>query len=113
MGVGAIFISSLAMHRLPEAPPNPSSQPELLSAMLEPIVSFVVLGSIIIRTQPYFTFAWANIRQMGYPYHSSIWEFRSDGVYPLRLLRLELGCGQIGFWTSVGWNPCRSKTPQL
>ena len=50
MGVGAIFISSLAVHRLPEpSSSSPGSQPELLASMLEPIVSFVVLASIIIR----------------------------------------------------------------
>jgi sodium/hydrogen antiporter len=51
MGVGAIFVSTLAVTRLPEPDHSttPRSQPELLSLVLRPIVSFVVLGSIVIR----------------------------------------------------------------
>ncbi|KAK0431883.1 Cation/H+ exchanger, partial [Armillaria borealis] len=50
MGVGAVFISTLALTELPEPHNPPESQQELLAATLQPIVSFVVLGSIIIRT---------------------------------------------------------------
>ncbi|KAI0276383.1 Sodium/hydrogen exchanger family-domain-containing protein [Russula aff. rugulosa BPL654] len=47
IGVGAVFISTLAQSRL-EAPHNPpSSQQDLLAIALQPIVSFVVLGSIV------------------------------------------------------------------
>lgn len=49
MGVGAIFISSLALYKLPEPNYPPQSQTDLLTVTLQPIVSFVVLGSIIIR----------------------------------------------------------------
>lgn len=49
MGVGAVFISSLALTRLPVPHDPPQDQKELLAATLQPIVSFVVLGSIIIR----------------------------------------------------------------
>ncbi|KAK0443115.1 Sodium/hydrogen exchanger [Desarmillaria tabescens] len=49
MGVGAIFVSTLALTRLPEPQYPPQNQQELLAATLQPIVSFVVLGSIIIR----------------------------------------------------------------
>ncbi|KAI0052765.1 hypothetical protein FA95DRAFT_1601469 [Auriscalpium vulgare] len=47
MGVGAIFISTLAQSRLvtPESPPR--DQEQLLAACLQPIVAFVVLGSIM------------------------------------------------------------------
>ncbi|TFY83679.1 hypothetical protein EWM64_g332 [Hericium alpestre] len=49
MGVGAIFISTLALTRL-ETPQNPpQNQEQLLAAVLQPIVAFVVLCSIIIR----------------------------------------------------------------
>ena len=49
MGVGAIFISTLALHKLP-APANPPvTQQDYLATALQPIVSFVVLASIIIR----------------------------------------------------------------
>ncbi len=49
MGVGAIFISTLAVSRLPEPHDPPANQAELLAKVLQPIVSFVVLGSIITR----------------------------------------------------------------
>ncbi|KAK0186438.1 Sodium/hydrogen exchanger [Armillaria mellea] len=49
MGVGAIFVSTLALTRLPEPQYPPQNQQELLAATLQPIVSFVVLGSIIIQ----------------------------------------------------------------
>ena len=50
MGVGAIFISTLAVTELPTPQSPPQNQAELLAATLQTIVSFVVLGSIIIRT---------------------------------------------------------------
>lgn len=58
MGVGAIFISTLALTRLPEPQYPPQNQQELLAATLQPIVSFVVLGSIIIHglSIPFFSF---------------------------------------------------------
>lgn len=52
MGVGAIFISTLALTRLPEPSNPPVGQTEILAASLHPIVSFVVLCSILIRKSP-------------------------------------------------------------
>lgn len=49
MGVGAIFVSTLALTRLPTPQSPPKDQAEHLAATLQTIVSFVVLGSIIIR----------------------------------------------------------------
>lgn len=49
MGVGAIFISTLAVTELPKPQSPPQGQAELLAATLQTIVGFVVLGSIIIR----------------------------------------------------------------
>lgn len=49
MGVGAIFISTLALHKLPTPANPPVTQQDYLALSLQPIVSFVVLGSIIIR----------------------------------------------------------------
>jgi NhaP-type Na+/H+ or K+/H+ antiporter len=49
MGVGAVFVSSLALSKLPTPHNPPENQAELLAAVLQSIVSFVVLGSIIIR----------------------------------------------------------------
>ncbi|KAF8519669.1 Sodium/hydrogen exchanger family-domain-containing protein [Gautieria morchelliformis] len=57
MGVGAIFISTLAVSKLDQPQLPPRNQEERLAASLHPIVSFVVLGSIIIYglSIPFFT----------------------------------------------------------
>lgn len=47
MGVGAVFVSSLALTRLPTPEHPPADQAQFLAATIQPIVSFVVLGSII------------------------------------------------------------------
>ncbi|KAL0067182.1 hypothetical protein AAF712_005752 [Marasmius tenuissimus] len=47
MGVGAVFVSSLALTKLPKPQDPPQSQAEVLAATIQPIVSFVVLGSIL------------------------------------------------------------------
>lgn len=49
MGVGALFISTLAKHRLPEPRNPPEAQEDYLALALHPIVGFVILTSIIIR----------------------------------------------------------------
>ncbi|ESK96445.1 hypothetical protein Moror_6953 [Moniliophthora roreri MCA 2997] len=49
MGVGAVFVSSLALSKLPEPASPPQSQAELLAAIIQPIVAFIVLGSIIVH----------------------------------------------------------------
>jgi NhaP-type Na+/H+ or K+/H+ antiporter len=49
MGVGAVFVSTLALHRLPTPHDPPQNQQEILAASIQPIVAFVVLGSIVIR----------------------------------------------------------------
>jgi len=49
MGVGAVFISTLAIHRLPSPQDPPVTQQDYLSLSLQPIVSFIVLSSIIVR----------------------------------------------------------------
>ncbi|KAG1771605.1 Sodium/hydrogen exchanger [Suillus placidus] len=48
MGVGAVFVSSLALTRLPTPEHPPADQAQYLAATIQPIVSFVVLGSIIV-----------------------------------------------------------------
>ncbi|KAF8813569.1 Sodium/hydrogen exchanger [Phlegmacium glaucopus] len=47
MGVGAIFIATLAVHRLPHPSNPPQTQQDILALVIHPIVSFVVLSSII------------------------------------------------------------------
>ena len=49
MGVGAVFISTLALHKLPEPREPPQTQQDYLALSLEPIVLFIVLTSIVIR----------------------------------------------------------------
>jgi hypothetical protein len=49
MGVGAIFVSTLALSELKVPHDPPQNQEELLAATLQIIVSFIVLCSIIIR----------------------------------------------------------------
>ena len=49
MGVGAIFVSTLALSELKVPHNPPQDQEELLAATLQVIVSFIVLCSIIIR----------------------------------------------------------------
>ncbi|PIL33975.1 transporter [Ganoderma sinense ZZ0214-1] len=58
MGVGAIFISTLAVTELPTPQSPPQGQAQALAATLQTIVSFVVLGSIIIHglSIPFFSF---------------------------------------------------------
>ncbi|KAJ7182504.1 Sodium/hydrogen exchanger family-domain-containing protein [Mycena crocata] len=57
MGVGAVFVSTLALTRLPKPNNPPQDQQELLAATLQPIVAFVVLGSIIVHglSIPFFS----------------------------------------------------------
>ncbi|KAI6046097.1 Sodium/hydrogen exchanger [Pisolithus marmoratus] len=53
MGVSAVFVSTMARTRLPLPPVGlPENQQQMLAATIEPIVSFVVLGSILVRTLP-------------------------------------------------------------
>ena len=54
MGAGAVFISTLALTRLPEPHSPPQSQAEYLAATLQPVVAFIILGSILIRMSDYF-----------------------------------------------------------
>ncbi|KAH7105072.1 Sodium/hydrogen exchanger family-domain-containing protein [Auriculariales sp. MPI-PUGE-AT-0066] len=49
MGVGAVFVSTLTLHRLPEPSNPPQDQTDLLALTIQPIVSFVILGSILIH----------------------------------------------------------------
>lgn len=59
MGVGAVFISTLAYRKLPHAEEgtDPETQAELLAASIQPIVAFVVLCSILIHglSIPFFS----------------------------------------------------------
>ncbi|KAJ3776510.1 Sodium/hydrogen exchanger [Lentinula raphanica] len=51
MGVGAVFISTLALTELPVPHDPPHNQEELLALYIQPVVAFVVLGSIIILVE--------------------------------------------------------------
>ena len=56
-GAGAIYISTLAAQQLPEPQDPPANQTELLAASIQPIVSFMVLVSILIHglSIPFFS----------------------------------------------------------
>ncbi|KAG6830625.1 hypothetical protein H0H92_015717 [Tricholoma furcatifolium] len=58
MGVGAIFISSLALSKLPAPHNPPQTQQELLAITLEAIIGFIVFCSIFIHglSIPLFSF---------------------------------------------------------
>lgn len=49
MGVSAVFVSTMARTRLPLPTGSPENQQQMLAVTIEPIVSFVVLGSIIVH----------------------------------------------------------------
>lgn len=49
MGVSAVFVSTMARTRLPLPAGSPENQQQMLAVTIEPIVSFVVLGSIIVH----------------------------------------------------------------
>ncbi|KAK7050604.1 Na-H-exchanger domain-containing protein [Favolaschia claudopus] len=57
MGVGAVFVSTLAITHLPEPESPPRNEAELLATVIQPIVAFVVLGSIVVHglSIPFFT----------------------------------------------------------
>ena len=50
MGVGALFVATFALESLKHPEGVPETQEELLAVSLHPIVSFIVLGSIFVRT---------------------------------------------------------------
>ncbi|KAJ3571756.1 hypothetical protein NP233_g3547 [Leucocoprinus birnbaumii] len=49
MGVSAIFVSCLAVHRLPEPQNFTESQEAILAVALPPVVGFAVLASIVVQ----------------------------------------------------------------
>ncbi|RXW25610.1 hypothetical protein EST38_g247 [Candolleomyces aberdarensis] len=58
MGVGAVFISTLAIHKLGSEPHDPpQTQQDFLALSLQPIVAFIVLVSIVVHglSIPFFT----------------------------------------------------------
>ncbi|KAG1770447.1 Sodium/hydrogen exchanger family-domain-containing protein [Suillus occidentalis] len=57
MGVSAVFVSNLALTRLPTPEHPPANQAQYLAATIQPIVSFIVLGSIIVHglSIPFFS----------------------------------------------------------
>ncbi|KAI0927053.1 hypothetical protein AcV5_007692 [Taiwanofungus camphoratus] len=57
MGIGAVFISTLAAQQLPQPSSPPQGQQEMLAASIQPIVAFMVLCSITIHglSIPFFS----------------------------------------------------------
>lgn len=56
MGVGAVFVSTLALYMLPTPEYPLQAQEDLLALTLQPTVTFAVWGSIIIRVSFLFSF---------------------------------------------------------
>ena len=52
MGVGAVYTSTLAIQKLALPQNPPITQEDMLATALHPIVSFVVLNSIVVRASP-------------------------------------------------------------
>lgn len=50
MGVGAIFIATLALDKLPKPNNPPQNQTDVLALTMEPIIAFMVMCSILTRT---------------------------------------------------------------
>ncbi|TFK44658.1 Sodium/hydrogen exchanger family-domain-containing protein [Crucibulum laeve] len=106
MGVGAVFISTLAIHKLPGARDPPESQRDLLASGLQPIVAFMVLSSIIVHglSIPFFSWGKNVSRTVSL---STTWTARSRGppdwvltarrtpVLPRPSTDAEAGLGQL------------------
>ena len=56
MGVRAVFVSTLTLHKLPSPRYLPEMQQDYLALMLQPIVTSVTLGSIIIHASFFLLF---------------------------------------------------------
>lgn len=68
MGAGAVYTSTLAIQKLATPQNPPTTQEDMLATALHPIVSFVVLNSIVVHglSIPLFS-AWCNIRTLSLP----------------------------------------------
>ncbi|KAF9066958.1 Cation/H+ exchanger, partial [Rhodocollybia butyracea] len=77
MGVGAVYISTLALTELSTPHDPPQNQEELLALYIQPVVAFLVLGSIIIRSYLRYliTLTWfAHIfLQMVFPFRPTLY----------------------------------------
>lgn len=85
MGVGAVFVSTLALSKLPTPHSPPENQQEYLAATLQTIVSFVVLGSILIRTLIASSPLWRNTECRIRWSFNPILLFRQTHSFPDRL----------------------------
>lgn len=81
MGVGAVFVSTLALHKLPSPKYPPETQEDYLALMLQPIVGFVVLVSIFICVSFY---PWSN--------HLFSWRFCRWSFHTIPQSHLDLLC---------------------
>ncbi|KAF8625387.1 hypothetical protein AX15_005408 [Amanita polypyramis BW_CC] len=98
MGVGAVFVSTLALHKLPSPKYPPETQQDYLALMLQPIVTFVVLGSIIIHglSIPFF-----NIGQSMKSRTSTITAYARTLTRPRPIISPPEWVNQI----TAGWSP--------
>ncbi|EPT04950.1 hypothetical protein FOMPIDRAFT_46117, partial [Fomitopsis schrenkii] len=82
MGVGAVFVSTLAVTRLPAPHSPPEGQAELLAATIQTVVSFVILGSIIIRKVYVISMYCAALTREHRRAVHTLLLLRKDGTHP-------------------------------
>ncbi|KZV90940.1 hypothetical protein EXIGLDRAFT_648780 [Exidia glandulosa HHB12029] len=82
MGVGAVFISTLALTELPKPENPPQDQTDILALSIQPIVAFVVLGSIMIHglSIPFFSLS-RRVQTYSYTLSRTV-TARSSGAAP-------------------------------
>ncbi|KAJ7648010.1 hypothetical protein FB45DRAFT_895015 [Roridomyces roridus] len=90
MGVGAVFVSTLARTRLPNPNNPPANQQELLAATIQPIVAFIVLGSIVVHglSIPFFSLSGSVSSHTRVLMAEWLMKLRWVPVLPRRLLGL-------------------------
>lgn len=90
MGASAVFMSAFAFYKLPLPSNPPQTQQDILALAISPIVSFVVLSSIVIRasTSTFLSFCEAHTSyQMDYQHRFSVLAKVSPGPVLVLLLR--------------------------
>ena len=71
VGVGAIFIATLAVEQLPPPEVPPRNQTDILALSIEPIIAFMVMCSILIRKKLVL------LKKQGCSPYSARWTFHS------------------------------------
>jgi len=118
MGVGAIFISALAAHRLPTPSIPPVTQKDVLASTLQPVVAFVVLASIIIHglSIPFFKASVGLTRKVSTSSlstrHAPDWLLWSGRPLATTVEIHEMGLGSAAPKTASGIGVTSTTTPR-